>query len=112
MYPQGVGCITATRGKRSKSGAYRFEEEYEESREKMCRLLRGHHLETPWRMEPIEWFTTVVNVTYSSGNCPWDRLKEHRDVKTVVGPGIKQMVDRCEMTEEEAKHLVGMLTNA
>jgi hypothetical protein len=112
MYPQGVGCITATRGKRSKSGAYRFEEEYEESREKMCRLLRGYHLDTSWRMEPIEWFTTVVNVTYSSGNCPWDRMKEHKSVETVVGPGIRQLVNRCEMTEEEAKHLGEMLTTA
>jgi 50S ribosome-binding GTPase len=113
MNAQGVGCITATRGKRSKSGGYRFDDEYEESKEKMWRLLRAHHLETPWVMQPIEWFSTIVNVTYSSGFCPLlFGMKEHKTVETVVGPGIKQLVDRCEMTEEEAKELGEMLSKA
>jgi len=113
MYPQGVGCITATRGKRSRSGGCRFDDEYEESKEKMWRLLRAHHLETPWRMQPIEWFSTIVNVTYSSSMIPFlCPPKEHRSIETVVGPGIRQLVDRCEMSEEEAKQLGGMLSTA
>lgn len=112
MYPQGVGCITAIRGRRFKSGGYMFDDEYEESKEKMRRLLRTQHLENSWRIEPVEWFSTIVNVTYSSGRCPWDKMKEHRSVETVVGPGIRQLVERCEMTEEEAKTLGSMLSNA
>jgi 50S ribosome-binding GTPase len=111
MNAQGVGCITATRGKLSRSGGHRFDEEYEESREKMWRLLRAHHLETPWRMEPIEWFSTIVNVTYESRLCSFlFGMKEKRTVETVVGPGIRQLVDRCEMTEEEARKLGEMLS--
>jgi hypothetical protein len=112
MYPQGVGCITAIRGRRSKSGGYMFDDEYEESKGKMQRLLRAYHLENPWSMQPVEWFSTIVNVTYSSGSCPWSKTKEHRTVETVVGPGIRQLVERCEMTEEEAKKLGSMLSNA
>ncbi|KAF8232781.1 hypothetical protein L208DRAFT_1396845 [Tricholoma matsutake] len=133
MYPQGVGCITATQGKHVEHVpqppkafrhpgespspvpvpvAYSLDDEYQESREKMRRLLRAHHLETPWRMQSTEWFSTVVNVTYSSGTWPWSRTKEHRTVETVVGPGIRQLVDRCEMTEDEATHLGDMLSEA
>lgn len=112
MHPQGVGCITATRGKPSRSGGYRFDDEYQESKEKMWLLLRAYHLEEPWMMQPVEWFSTIVNIAYSSGTCPWSRMKEHRTVETVVGPGIRQLVDRCEMTEEEAKHLGDMLSKA
>jgi len=110
MYPQGVGCITATLGKLLKSGVYPYAVEYEESRQKMWGLLRAHHLETPWKVRPIEWFSTIVNVTYESGPCPWSSVKEHRSVQSVVGPGVTELVDRCEMTAKEAKQLGELLS--
>lgn len=42
MYPQGVGCITAIRGKHSRSGGYMFDEH---GKSKIWHLLRAHCLE-------------------------------------------------------------------
>lgn len=118
MYAQGVACITATRGKLLKSGRHRLDEEYEESKEKMWKLLKAQHRATPWKVQPIEWFSTVINVTYEShwwvkkGRARWGDLcppTEHRHVERVVGPGIQELVKRCEMTSEEAKALGEML---
>lgn len=41
----------------------------------------------------------IMNVTYTG---EFSRVKE---LKTVTGPGIRQLVDRCGMTEEEANQL-------
>ena len=107
IYPHGVGCITATKG-RSKTYGHAFDEEYEESKQKMRMLLVGHRREHAWKVQPVEWFSTIVHVTYESRACR--KAKEHRSVETVVGPGIKELVDRCEMTLEEAKELGNMLS--
>ncbi|KDR80470.1 hypothetical protein GALMADRAFT_1201748 [Galerina marginata CBS 339.88] len=104
MYPQGVGCITATRGRRLKSGVHRLDEEYEESKVKMWNLLKTQFLEQPWKVQPVEWFKDIINVTYES-ECLGLWHTEHREVVTVAGSAIQELVDRCEMTEAEAKKL-------
>ena len=101
IYPRGVGCITASKGP-SRAYGHVFEDEYEESKQKM-RMLMKHRLEYPWKVQAVEWFSSIVHVTYESRACR--KAKEHRTVETVVGPGIKELVERCEMTAEEAKEL-------
>ena len=110
MFPQGVACITATRGRRlgSDGGGYRLDEEYEESKRKMWGMLRAHCLQVPWRVKPVEWFSTVVDVWWEERMCHSPR--EHRSVRQVVGPGIEELVNRCEMSEDEAKMLGDMLS--
>ncbi|KAF8063594.1 hypothetical protein FPV67DRAFT_1507230 [Lyophyllum atratum] len=103
MYPQGVACVTATRGKLLKSGAHRLDEEYEESKQKMWNLLKAQTLEQPWKVQPIEWFKDTVTVTYESRLCR-DPI-EHRTVKTVAGSAMAELVSRCEMTDTEARKL-------
>ncbi|KAF5378186.1 hypothetical protein D9615_007550 [Tricholomella constricta] len=108
MYPQGVACITATRGKLLKSGAHRLDEEYEESMKKMRKLIESQCREQPWAVQPIEWFRDIVTVSYESRYLR-DPI-EHRHVRTVAGSAIEELVKRCEMSEAEARNLGEMLS--
>jgi len=109
MHPQGAACITAIRGKRLKSGAYAFEEEYEESKAKVWNLLRTQSLAQPWKVQPIEWFRDIIHSTYSTR---WCRTTEHQHVETVAGSAIQELVSRCEMTKDDAKKLGEALSKA
>ena|ERR1700722_730685 len=99
MNPCGIACITATRGKK-KSGVYRLSEEYEESKKKVWKLIRAHHLEKSWNMEKIEWFSDIVITSYTSDWCR--RIKEHREVHREEGAVINELVRRCGMSPAEA----------
>ncbi|KAF8886157.1 hypothetical protein BD779DRAFT_1441881 [Infundibulicybe gibba] len=108
MHCAGHACITATRGKQMRSGAYILEAEYVESRETLVKAISATYLSIPWRAKPIEWFREIVTITYESRICR--DPKEHRDVQTVVGPGIEELVSRCEMSAQEAEDLGKMLS--
>lgn len=103
MYPAEVACITAIRGKQLKNGGYRYEEEYEESKMKVQKLLKAHCLKKPWRVQAVEWFSTIVDVVWEERLC---RLpKQRNEFRRIVGPGIRGLVDFCGMSEAEAKVL-------
>ena len=104
IHPHGVACITATRGRIRRSG-HVFDEEYEESKQKIKNLLMMNRLEYPWRVEPVEWFTTIVHVTRQGRSA-----KEHRTYEKVAGPGIKELTDRCELSLDTAKRLADLLS--
>lgn len=53
IYPSAVACITTTRGKQLRSGAYAFQEEYDESRAKVQRLIQDTCLRCPWRVRTV-----------------------------------------------------------
>jgi len=55
----GHACVTATKGKKTRHG-YRYEDEYEESKEKIEELIVRHHTPTGWNMDPISWFKKVI----------------------------------------------------
>ena len=59
-------CVISTKGKK-KTGIYPFEEEYEESRKKVQKLIGDHmcQLDEPWRMERKSWFVTVVKSSWN-----------------------------------------------
>ncbi|KAF8635777.1 hypothetical protein AX17_003853 [Amanita inopinata Kibby_2008] len=109
MFPHGVACLTATRGKEKKGGRHLYDEEYEESREKIRTVLQENCLVNAWSVPPTQWFTEIVEVTYKQklfGLCPPERIEETR---TVVGRATQDLVSRCEMSAEEAHRLAERL---
>jgi GTPase SAR1 family protein len=51
----GQVCITATKGK-LKGGSYMYQEEYDESRKKVRKLIVDSYQLVPWKMEKVSWF--------------------------------------------------------
>lgn len=103
MLPAGFACIVATRGRQTHSGVYTLEQEYEESKVKMWKLIMGTYLERPWKVESIAWYAQIIQRTHESDWC-W-RMKEKSEVVTIIGPGIRKLVALCELSEAEAKEL-------
>ena len=105
MYPNGVACITATRGKKMTWGGYRFDKEYAESQFKMREAIRAVYLRTPWQVPTAEWFKEIVEVSWTSGKHP----EEIWQSRLALGSATEELVKRCEMTAEEANDLAGKL---
>jgi hypothetical protein len=105
MYPNGVACMTATRGKKRSRGGYNFDEEYEESQEKIKRVISRVYLRTPWQVPATEWFKTIVDVSFTSGKHP----KEIRKSREVLGSATDELVRRGVMMAEEASDLARKL---
>jgi GTPase Era involved in 16S rRNA processing len=59
MMFHGHACITATKGK-IKEGRYIHEEEFEESRVKVRKLIVDTRATQPWRMNRVHWFIATV----------------------------------------------------
>jgi len=95
MVPQGVACITATKGKKRKDGGHMFDEEYCESKRKMRFLLKTHCLQTPWHVPPVKWFSTILQSILVAKLFAYFGIPKS-------GPGIRKLIQRCEMTEDEA----------
>jgi len=55
----GQACVTTTKGK-VKLGRHIFEEEYEESRRKVRKLISDSTLAEPWKTNPISWFQACL----------------------------------------------------
>ena len=68
MFPHGVACITAIKGKNNA-----FEAEHQESRVKMKNILIKYVLEKPWKIQPVEWFHEIAVTTFKTPWCPWVR---------------------------------------
>ncbi|KAG6868663.1 hypothetical protein C0993_012468 [Termitomyces sp. T159_Od127] len=103
IHPNGVACITATRGRQLKSGAHRLDEEYEESQMKMWKQIRTYCLEEAWKVPPVEWLRRVMTVTYETRLC--QSTIEHRTFHNEAAAGLKQLVARCELSEKDAWEL-------
>ncbi|KIM89404.1 hypothetical protein PILCRDRAFT_61377 [Piloderma croceum F 1598] len=65
MHFAGHACVVSTKGKKKDTGKYSFEEEYEESRKTVQKLIGDHQLGIPWRMERNIWFVTVVKSAWN-----------------------------------------------
>src|SRR6266550_1328881 len=105
IHPYDVACVTGIRGKKLPSGDYAFGQEYEKSEEKLRKMIRGSYLETSWRVPPAEWFTKIVETSYTLGKRP----KEITQFKDAIGSATKELVTRCQMTKEEARELARRL---
>jgi len=98
MFPHGVACITAIKGKNNA-----FEAEYKESRVKMEHILTKCVLEKPWKIQPVEWFREITVTTFKTPWCPW--VRECTEMQKVIGPGIEAMLDLYDLSVEEARKL-------
>ncbi|KAF8645387.1 hypothetical protein AX16_007889 [Volvariella volvacea WC 439] len=108
MTPRGHACITTIRGKQVRPGLYAYGQEYDESKEKMMKLIMSSALVTPWRVPRPQWWQQIVHTTYHS-KC--FRTVERKEVRTVIGPGIQQLMKDCGMTQEEATTLANALNH-
>ncbi|KAF8844629.1 hypothetical protein BDN67DRAFT_962542 [Paxillus ammoniavirescens] len=89
MRAAGHACVTATKGKK-KGDQYLFAEEYSESRAKVQKLIVKCALRKPWMVPKIQWFA-------ETGILCWK--------KEVMGKEVFQMMEKCAMSEEDAKEL-------
>ncbi|KAF9222589.1 hypothetical protein BS17DRAFT_170696 [Gyrodon lividus] len=89
MKAVGHACITATKGKK-KDNQYLFEEEYTESRAKVQQLIINCALRKAWVVPKIRWFAETGILCFK---------------KKVMGNEVFQIMERCAMSEEEAKEL-------
>ena len=105
MHPNGVACITATRGRKRPNGRHLFDEEYTESQTKIRNAIRTAHLRNPWRVPAAEWFKEIIEVSYTSGKNP----QEIRKSREALGSATAELMRRCEMTAEEANDLARKL---
>jgi hypothetical protein len=98
LHPDDVACITAIQGK---GGAYK--QEFLDSKSEVERLIKKHHLETPWHIEKLKWYKEVFDATVSGWFClPWLAVKEEKQAMD-VDEAIGDLVDGCGMTDAEAK---------
>ncbi|KAF8645360.1 hypothetical protein AX16_007863 [Volvariella volvacea WC 439] len=103
IYPSGFACITATKGKLKRGKGYQFQDEYDESKEKMTRLIMNTYREKAWRVGRVDWYRKIVETSYESRMC-WKSV-EKQNVKEMVGPGVEHLVNQCMMPKEEAELL-------
>jgi predicted GTPase len=59
-----VACITATKGK-LRDGVHIYEDEYQESKEKLENLIQFSHNPTPWKMPTTSWFVSAAVGLYN-----------------------------------------------
>ncbi|KZP33674.1 P-loop containing nucleoside triphosphate hydrolase protein [Athelia psychrophila] len=58
----GQACVTASKGKVNKTtGLGVYQDEFDDSREKVRRLLVEQYTEQPWKMEKIPWLVVTVS---------------------------------------------------
>lgn len=57
----GHACITSYKGKKTSSGGYLFEEEYEESKVVLRQLIKDHCPRTAWAVDSQLWLTHIAN---------------------------------------------------
>ena len=97
MQPYDYACITATRGK-EKGGRYTYQEEYDESVEKVKTLITKHYMLTPWKVGRVKWLKEIYE---SNGKWCWPS-----DILVGVALGeAKRFVKECGMTEADARKL-------
>ena len=95
IHPTGFACITAFRGKKNRDGGHKFDDEYEDSRERVQRLILSTCLTSPWCVPAAEWFKDIVNTTFTHqelGCGKGTRKVRHDEVQEVTGEAFKQLV--------------------
>jgi hypothetical protein len=101
----GVACITASKGK-LRRGRYHLQDEYDESQEKIRRLIIANSLETPWRVHPLQWFRTVVSTAVKT-DCWGNVVEEIRNEEQVEVPVADELVSRWGISPEMARAFEG-----
>jgi len=110
--PDGHACITATRGRRRPSGVFTLQEEYDESKHKVERLIRSTFLQSPWKMDTITWFTKILTTEVVLFRLFfWKLWTTTRKIGEIRG-AVNDLVDRCGMSRGDAEALAKLLEAA
>ena len=81
----GQACITATKGK-LRQGGYTYQDEYDESRKKVRKLIVDSYQVVPWKLEKVPWFVASIRriakgiawlVGYRAGDVLVEFLKDY-----------------------------------
>jgi len=83
----GIAGITAIQGK-MKKGHYQFQDEYDESRTVLQKMITDHFLRTSWNPQRAQWYKQVVETTIES-DC-WSSWVRETTV-TVPGAALEQL---------------------
>jgi hypothetical protein len=82
-----------------------FDDKYEESRERIQKLIRSTCLVSPWHVPQAEWFKTIARTTVSYRD-RWcqdpEKIEEHHNVE-MAGDTLSKLIHVGGMTEEEAR---------
>jgi len=108
IHPTGFACITAFRGKKNRDGGHKFDDEYEDSWERVQRLILSTCLTSPWCVLAVEWFKDIVNTTFTHQELRCSKVTRkvwHDEVQEVMGEAFKQLVSICGMPDSEAQNL-------
>jgi len=103
----GNAGVTATKGKKKRGGTFTFQEEYDESKLKVRKLLRSTYLETPWKMGVTKWFNEVVTNKVVYRFLGWQFWSSSKKVE--IKGAVDKLVERCGMTRKEADDLAKLL---
>ena len=55
----GQACVTTSKGKQMKDDSFMYEEEYQESEEKVRELLQKHCTKDPWKNDSEKWISEI-----------------------------------------------------
>jgi hypothetical protein len=95
--------ITASRGKRKSNGTYTLQDEYDESATKLKKLVRKHHLLTPWKVERLKWFREIYKTEYEWWDC-FNNFPRQVMVDKVRGEA-ERLISECGMSPDDAEKL-------
>ncbi|RXW15617.1 hypothetical protein EST38_g10239 [Candolleomyces aberdarensis] len=107
-YGSGVACITASKGKVRKGGRHAFQDEYDESQDKIRQLIVDNHLRTPWSVRPVDWFQTVYSTTVKT-NYWGKKVEEITEKEQIPGRGVFELASRWGISLQEAENLARIL---
>lgn len=110
IMPNDHACVTAVKGK-MKRGAYQFQEEYDESKQKVEDMLFRALRPTPWKMDAIVWFDKMVYQTTIESRKWRDPVERKELVQTIKG-AMSELIDRCGMNRDDAEKLAKLLDAA
>ncbi|KXN92627.1 hypothetical protein AN958_02292 [Leucoagaricus sp. SymC.cos] len=112
IFPADVACVTASRGK-ARRGGHVYDEEYDESREKIQKLILSTTLADPFRVKPLVWFKKAVDTWVETKWCgfvkkemsreqteEWNPLSEFLQVPGITKEFIDELMKKMKTAEK------------
>lgn len=105
IYPDDHACITASRGKMMRNGKHVYDEEFEESKERVEFLFKSKCAKEGLTIQAAEWFKKIMVETYETRFCGLLSPKVDTKEEEVEGRALQQLIDVCGMSKEDANEL-------
>lgn len=101
MIFSGHVCMTATKGKKKADGKYVYQDEYNESKANVVKLVGQHCFGEPWKAETKGWMRKAVGAVLSI----WGKVFQPEPL-TSESLSLIQRLKKTGMTEQEARDIV------